>query len=433
MTTITVLFLLVFNAVFVIASSHVTHKSFNCTSLDSPWRQFPGLCRIFEANFLINDTVIFDSYGIDPTQEYEVTFMRSRSELIPPEIFMKIPKLVAFEGQFCQMKAISLGLFKNASSLKKFDVRENEIAEVERDTFDGAFHLEVLKLGRNRIHAIHREAFYWLPELKQVLLNENRLYTIDKHLFSRQTKLEFIDLSHNLLANKYEMVLYFIPKLDISFNSIASAEIEMTVHDIGELSSGCSSDITLANNFLMDVLVTGEAVINAIDLSNNRFKTMERIVLEMPARLKRLNLDSNPFSLISRQDLNRYPHLESLNLRNTSLIFGSNNIFSQLTRLKVLDLSYNRLVSIDMQFFEHLTELVELTLDGNHLSGLNTQDMRVKRSEPLTLSLFDNQFACDEIKRIVRKLIRINAKVKQRPDWDLRRFTSSFSGVECSN
>lgn len=359
--------------------------------------------------------------------------MRSKSELIPSQIFSKIPKLVAFEGQFCQMKAISLGLFKNASSLRKFDVSENEITEVEQNTFDGAFHLEVLKLGRNHIHAIHREAFYWLPELKQVLLNENRLYAIDKHLFSRQTKLEFIDLSHNLLANKYEMVLFFVPKLDLSFNSMTSTEIEMTVHDIGELSSGCSSDISVTSNLLKDFRVSGEAVIESIDLSYNRFKSMERIVLEKPARLKNLNLDSNPFSLISRQDLNKYPYVEALNLRNTSLNFGTVNIFSSLSRLKVLDLSHNHLMQIDMQFFEHLTDLVELTLDGNQLRELNTQDMRVKRSESLTLSLFDNEFACDEIKRIVRKLIRINAKLKQRPEWDLQRFVSSFHGVECSS
>lgn len=430
--TFSLLVLLTANAL-VIDVTRTSTKSFNCTSLDSPWRHFPGLCRIFEANFLINDTVEFNSDGINKDLEYEVTFMRSRSELIPYDIFRKIPKLVSFEGQFCQMKEISLGLFRNASYLKKFDVSENEIIKVERDTFDGALHLEVLKISRNRLHAIHGEAFYWLPELRQVLLNENRLYAIDKHLFSRQTKLEFIDLSHNLIANKYKMVLYFVPKLDLSYNNIILAEIEMTVHDIGELSSGCSSEISLARNLLTDVQVTGEAIINSLDLSYNRFKSMERIVLEKPARLKKLNLDSNPFSLISGQDLNRYPYLESLNLRNTSLTFGSNNIFSQLLRLQSLDLSYNRLGLIDMQLFEHLTELAELALDGNHLTGLNTSDMTYKRSEQLTLSLFNNEFSCDEIKRIVRKLIRINAKIKQRQGWDSRQHESSFHGVECSS
>lgn len=425
----------IFFLTFVIktVANNQNPKVFNCTSLDNPWRQFPGLCRIFEANFLINDRTIFDPEGIDAAFEYEVTFMRSKVEVIPNEIFLRIPKLVAFEGQFCQMKEIPLGLLNNASNLKKFDVSENEITEVERNTFDGVSKLEVLKMRRNKIHAIHREAFYWLPELKQVLLNENRLYSIDKHLFSRQSKLEFVDLSRNLLANKFEFVVYFVPKLDVSFNNITKAKIEMTVHDIGELLSGCASEINLAHNLLTDVEIKGEAFIEELDLSHNSFTSMERIILDKPARLKRFVLASNPFSLISKQDLNMYPHLEYLNLRNTSLIFGDTNIFTQLTKLNSLDLSFNRLPFIDMQFFEHLLELHTLTLDGNHLTVLNTQEMKVKRSEPLLLSLFENDFTCDEIKRIVRKLIRINVKIKQRQDWELQRFKATFHGVECFN
>lgn len=375
----------------------------------------------------------FNSDGINPLSEYEVTFMRSKVEVIPPDVFLKVPKLVAFEAQFCQMKEIPLGLFKNGSFLKKFDVSENEVTEIERDTFDGAVKLEVLKLSRNRIRSIHRETFYWMPELKKVLLNENRLYFIDKNLFSRQSKLEFIDLSHNLLANKFDMVLFFVPKLDLSFNHIATADIEMTVQDIGELSSGCSAEISFKNNLLTDFVITGEAVVDSLDLSRNHFKSMERIILQKPARLARLNLDSNPFSLISAQDLHCYPYLKELNLRNTSLIFGANNIFTQLSRLTSLDLSQNHLTSIDMRFFEHLTQLTELVLDGNALRELNTQEMAVKREELLTISLFDNRFACEEIKRVVRKLIRINVALRQRPEWDLKRFATSFQGIECSN
>ncbi|XP_063706316.1 leucine-rich repeat-containing protein 15-like [Culicoides brevitarsis] len=405
-------------------------KTFNCTSLDSPWRQFPGLCRVFEANFLVNDSVTFEPHGIDTNSEYEITFMRSKMEIIPSEVFRKIPKLVSFEAQFCQMKEISS---VNASNLKKFDVSENEITKVERETFDGTLKLEVLKLSRNQISSIHRETFYWLPELKKVLLSENRLYAIDKFLFSRQTKLEFIDLSRNLLAHKFEMVLYFVPKLDLSLNDIVAAEIEMTVHDIGELVSGCSTEISMQKNQLTDFKVIGEAVVDSLDLSWNNFRSMERIQLEKPARVTSLDLSSNPFSLISGQDLNRYPHLETLNLRNTSLIFGANNIFSQLSRLKSLDLAKNHLASIDMRFFEHLTQLTELVLDRNNLTELNTQEMTVKRSELLKISLFENNFSCEEVKRIVRKLIRINAEVKQRHEWELRRFPTTFQGVECSN
>lgn len=403
-------------------------RQFNCTRLDNAWMQFPGLCRIFEANNLDKaERIFFNPGAINPNDEYEIIFMRSNPKILPNELFTKIPKLVGLEAQFCSLTQLPDGLFEPAGHLRKIDLKENQIEEIRKDSFKGLFNLSIIDLHRNKIQFIHHEAFYWLPELMHVRLGSNQIYSIDKHIFSRQTKLKTIDLSGNLITGRFELVVYLVNKLDISNNLIRNVSIEATVGD--DFQHHVVTEIVASGNEIKKFNVVGDLAVETINLHNNQLYMMENIYVTRSRQVKRLNIGSNAMAMVTKDDLNVFPHLEELYLNNVTLRLGEVNIFHDLTDLIILDISYNNLNSINMRLFEHLENIRELVLDGNNLTELKFNDLHPKLN-PFTLSVFNNRFSCNELKRIVKRIIHLNGSLKQKQYLNDNQI-SSFNGIEC--
>lgn len=425
MDSIILLFILL-----VVTSSVTTNdiQQFNCTRLDDAWMQFPGLCRIFEANnFNETKPIKFEPGHIKPDDEYEIIFMRSTPKILPAELFTKIPRLVGLEAQFCSLTKLPDGIFEPARELRKIDLKENSIEEIRKDTFKGLLNLNTIDLYRNKIQNIHHEAFYWLPDLEHVLLGSNQIYSIERYMFSRQTKLKTIDLSGNLISGRFELVVYFVNKLDISYNLIRNVSIEATVGD--DFQHDVITEIVAVGNEIKKFNVVGDLAVETINLHNNQLHMMENICVSRPRKVKRLDVGSNLLAMVTRDDLKVFPHLEELNLSNVTLRLGEVNIFHDLSDLVTLDISYNSLNTVNMCLFEHLDHLQELVLDGNNLSELTLSDVHAK-SHPFTLSLFNNRFTCDELKRIVKRLIHLNGSLKKK-QYLTDNQISSFNGIEC--
>lgn len=420
-----VYFIYIFVSKFTQATNDV--QRFNCTRLDDAWMQFPGLCRIFEANFNPNKTTQFIPGNIKAEDEYEIIFMRSSPRILPAEIFEKIPKLVGLEAQFCSLTELPNGIFESARMLRKIDLKENLIEEIRKDTFKGLLHIRSIDLYRNKIRNIHNEAFYWLPALEHVHLGSNQIYSIDKHLFSRQTNLKAIDLSGNLITDQFELVVYFVSKLDISNNLIRNVSIEATLGD--DFLHHVVMELVAVGNEIKKLNVVGDLAIETINLYNNHLLTLENICVSRPRKVKHLNVGSNPLSMVTKDDLNVFPNIEELKLSNVSLRLSEVNIFLQLHNLIHLDISYNNLNNVDMRLFDHFDQLRELVLDGNHLTELKLTDFHPK-PHPFTVSVFNNRLTCDELKRIVKRLIRLNGSLKKRQYLNDNQI-SSFNGIEC--
>lgn len=425
MSTMLTKILVIASVTFLATANEV--QQFNCTRLDDAWQQFPGLCRVFEANFDPSRPVQFNPGKIKPDDEYEIIFMRSSPKHLPPSLFTKIPKLVGVEAQFCQITELPTGLLESAVHLRKLDLKENAIQEIHKDTFKGVVRLAMLDLFRNKIQHIHDEAFYWLPDLEHVLLGSNQIHAVDRHMFSRQTKLKTIDLSGNLITGRFELVVYFVSRLDISHNLIRNVSIEATLGD--DFQHDVVTEIVAADNEIKKLSVNGDLAVEVLRLANNQLQTMESICLSRPRTVKVLDVSSNPLALVSRDDLRVYPYLEELRLSNVSLRLGEINILVDLKNLTVVDISNNNLNTIDMRLFEPFDDLRELVLDGNHLTELRLSDLHLK-PHPFVISAFNNRFTCDELKRIVKRLIRLNGSLKQRQHLSDNQI-SSFNGIEC--
>lgn len=417
-----IVLIIITSSIPILAVAAALPVTFNCTRLDAPWQKFPGLCRVFEANFNETTEIEFEPGIVDLSEAYELIFMRSRPGFIPSAVFAKIPNLVGLEAQFCEVR--SFPSFALAKNLRKLDLKENFIVEIYRDSFDGANNLTSVDLFRNQVAHIHPEAFYWLPDLEHVLLAHNRLHAIDKHLLSRQAKLKTVDLRHNQLI-RFEMVVYVIQRLDLSNNFIKNVTLEATIDD-DFYADDC--EIAATSNEIRKFQVIGDLTVEKLLLGRNQLTVMENIQLSRPKKVTHLDVSSNPFVVISKPDLAQFSHVEHLNLANTSLKLGEINIFGDLTALTHLNVARNGLRSFDMRILA--PKLVAINLDGNELTQLRGLSDLHPREKPFRLSLFNNYFHCDELRRIVRDLAAINGIMVRRGDL-IDNQISGFNGIEC--
>lgn len=98
---------------------------------------------------------------------------------------------------------------------------DNEITDVDENTFRGLYDLEKLFLGNNLIATLHKDIFSDLYHMVELQLQSNRLKELPAGLFEKTVNLERLDLKNNKIA-VIECQFSTLKKLkvvDFTFNS----------------------------------------------------------------------------------------------------------------------------------------------------------------------------------------------------------------------
>lgn len=131
---------------------------------------------------------------------------------------MKIPK-------------ITKNMMKNFSGIFSIDLRANEIAEIEDESFAENTKLEKIDLMLNRLTKITKKLFSGnFDDLQEINLSHNLLTAIEMGSFDKLLHLESIDLSCNCLRHVHADVFKKNPELQQVY--LQSNDIEKISTDL---------------------------------------------------------------------------------------------------------------------------------------------------------------------------------------------------------
>lgn len=171
------------------------------------------------------------------------------------------------------------------------------------------------------------------------------------------------------------------------------------------------------------------------DIHNNTFNRNGADWIDMMESLKVLDLSHNSIfyhDFMPYRTFSGLVNLESLNLRSNQITIDYGN-FATNRRLKTLDLSNNKMTYFDLNFLLSVVSLESLLLHVNNIayaSQLDLSDIRTTFPEIKTLGLSENEFTCEMLSAIIKKMLKANIRLLV----DEEKFVSdrrNLQGVSC--
>ncbi|XP_026556878.1 slit homolog 1 protein [Pseudonaja textilis] len=288
-------------------------------------------------------------------------------------IFKKLPHLKKINLSNNKVSEIEDGAFEGAASVSELHLTANQLESVRSSMFRGLDGLRTLMLRNNRINCIHNDSFTGLRNVRLLSLYDNQISIISPGAFDTLQSLSTL----NLLANPFNCNCHLawlgdwlrkrkivtgnprchnpdflrqIPLQDVAFPDFRCEEGQEET--ICFPRPQCPQECTC-----LDTVVR---------CSNKHLKSLPKGI---PKNVTELYLDGNQFILIPGQ-LSTFRYLQLVDLSNNKISFLSNNSFTNMSQLTTLILSYNALQCIPSLAFEGLHSLRLLSLHGNDISTL---------------------------------------------------------------
>uniref|UniRef100_A0A4W3I7E6 Slit homolog 1 protein n=1 Tax=Callorhinchus milii TaxID=7868 RepID=A0A4W3I7E6_CALMI len=281
------------------------------------------------------------------------------------------------------------GIFKKLPQLRKINLSNNKITDIEEGVFEGATGVNEVLLTGNRLETVHLKMFKGLDSLKTLMLRSNKISCVSNDTFTGLSSVRLLSLydnqittvspgafdtlhslsTLNLLANPFNCNChlawlgewlrkkrivtgnprcqkpYFLKEIPIQ-----DVAIQDFTCDDGNDDNSCSPLARCpAECTCLDTVVR---------CSNKGLKALPKGI---PKEVTELNVPigaSLPFIFCFSSDLS-----------NNRISTLSNQSFSNMTDLLTLILSYNRLRCIPARAFDGLKSL-RLSLHGNDVSTI---------------------------------------------------------------
>ncbi|MBN3301393.1 LRC32 protein, partial [Amia calva] len=259
------------------------------------------------------------------------------------------------------------------------------------------YRLKKLDLSNNAIRNIDWDATANLRSLQDFDLSLNHIQLIAKRAFEPLVQLHTLNLAGNDLHNSVQSnarafhKLHALKTLDISFNKLDTDSVAVYLQNMSSLEYLTS--INLENNVILDI---EEGSFDSLDnlvtlnLARNNLKCICDFVLN---QLKVLNLSRNAIEFFITSENEDVYHLDSLDLSYNNLIYFP--ILPKQNRLKYLYLQHNNIGSLPSELA--LLEMNELYRNITNLSSNEDEDNYDIYSEPklthlVNLDLSNNHF-----------------------------------------
>ncbi|XP_027715682.1 slit homolog 1 protein [Vombatus ursinus] len=288
-------------------------------------------------------------------------------------IFKKLPHLKKINLSNNKVAEIEDGAFEGAASVSELHLTVNQLESIRSGMFRGLDGLRTLMLRNNRISCIHNDSFTGLRNVRLLSLYDNQITTISPGAFDTLQSLSTL----NLLANPFNCncqlawlgdwlrkrkivtgnprcqnpdFLRQIPLQDVAFPDFRCEE--------GQEEGGC-----LPRPQCPQECTCLDTVVRC---SNKHLRVLPKGI---PKNVTELYLDGNQFTLVPAQ-LSTFKYLQLVDLSNNKIGSLSNSSFTNMSQLTTLILSYNSLQCIPPLAFEGLRSLRLLSLHGNDISTL---------------------------------------------------------------
>ncbi|GMR55688.1 hypothetical protein PMAYCL1PPCAC_25883 [Pristionchus mayeri] len=293
-----------------------------------------------------------------------------------------IPNVHTLIMRNCSLSSLPGGFVNEMSGLRRIDLAENDIREVDGEAFSGVPALEHLDLSSNRrlslplrafdrletlrsldlsdcgIKELEQGIFHGLEHLEELKLQKNRLSMLPRGLFSQQRRLRELDLGDNMLDTTAALApLPHLHLLNLAGNTIKYMD------RLDHLALLERLDISHNHVLSLPSPPSFPSSLQWLDLSHNELRHLQTAAFDSLADLKHLNISNNK-------------HLKDVQI----------NVFVSLSSLEFLSLAHcSALGTFGPAAFQPLpSSLRSLHLGG--IGGLKCDDCKL-RSFPDTVEL----------------------------------------------
>uniref|UniRef100_A0A8C1VCB8 Slit homolog 1 protein n=1 Tax=Cyprinus carpio TaxID=7962 RepID=A0A8C1VCB8_CYPCA len=270
------------------------------------------------------------------------------------------------------------GAFKTLSHLKKINLSNNKISEIEDGAFEGASSVNELHLTANQLDSVHSGMFRGLDGLRMLMLRNNRISCIHNNSFTGLHNVRLLSLYDNTLTT-------ITPGAFDTLQSLSTLNLLANPFN-------CNCHLAWLSSWLRNrKIVTGNprcqrpAFLKEIplqDVALPDFRCQEDqeepscmppvqcpsecTCLETVVRCSNKHLRILPKGIPRNvTELNTF-----LDLSNNKISSLTNSSFASMSQLTTLILSYNALRCIPTLAFGGLQSLRLLSLHGNDISEL---------------------------------------------------------------
>uniref|UniRef100_A0A5F8GF80 Slit homolog 1 protein n=1 Tax=Monodelphis domestica TaxID=13616 RepID=A0A5F8GF80_MONDO len=258
-------------------------------------------------------------------------------------IFKKLPHLKKINLSNNKVAEIEDGAFEGAASVSELHLTVNQLESIRSGMFRGLDGLRTLMLRNNRISCIHNDSFTGLRNVRLLSLYDNQISTISPGAFDTLQSLSTL----NLLANPFNCncqlawlgdwlrrrkivtgnprcqnpdFLRQIPLQDVAFPDFRCEE--------GQEEGGC-----LPRPQCPQECTCLDTVVRC---SNKHLRALPKGI---PKNVTELYLDGNQFTLVPAQ-LSTFRYLQLVDLSNNKISSLSNSSFTNMSQLTTLLILY---------------------------------------------------------------------------------------------
>uniref|UniRef100_A0A1A8DU18 Slithomolog 2 n=1 Tax=Nothobranchius kadleci TaxID=1051664 RepID=A0A1A8DU18_NOTKA len=312
---------------------------------------------------------------------------------IPDHIPQYTAELRLNNNEFTVLEAT--GIFKKLPQLRKINLSNNRITDIEEGTFEGASGVNELILTSNRLENIHHRMLKGLGGLRTLMLRSNRISCVSNSSFVGLSSVRLLSLydnqitsmnpgafdtlhslsTLNLLANPFNCNCHLAwlgdwlrRKRIVTGNPRCQNPYflkEIPIQDVAVQDFACEDGND--ENSCSPVLrcpAECSCLDTVVRCSNKGLTSLPK---GLPKETTELYLDGNHFTQVP-VELSHYKHLTLIDLSNNQISTLSNHSLSNMSELLTLILSYNRLRCIPVRAFDGLKSLRLLSLHGNDIS-----------------------------------------------------------------
>ncbi|XP_037530264.1 slit homolog 2 protein [Nematolebias whitei] len=312
---------------------------------------------------------------------------------IPDHIPQYTAELRLNNNEFTVLEAT--GIFKKLPQLRKINLSNNRITDIEEGTFEGASGVNELILTSNKLENIHHHMLKGLGGLRTLMLRSNRISCVSNSSFVGLSSVRLLSLydnqitsmspgafdtlhslsTLNLLANPFNCNCHLAwlgdwlrRKRIVTGNPRCQNPYflkEIPIQDVAVQDFACEDGNS--ENSCSPVLrcpAECSCLDTVVRCSNKGLTTLPK---GLPKETTELYLDGNHFTQVPA-GLSNYKHLNLIDLSNNQISTLSNHSLSNMSELLTLILSYNRLRCIPVRAFDGLKSLRLLSLHGNDIS-----------------------------------------------------------------
>ncbi|XP_075947973.1 slit homolog 2 protein isoform X1 [Anarhichas minor] len=312
---------------------------------------------------------------------------------IPDHVPQYTAELRLNNNEFTVLEAT--GIFKKLPQLRKINLSNNRITDIEEGSFEGASGVNELILTSNRLENIHHLMLKGLSGLRTLMLRSNRISCVSNSSFVGLSSVRLLSLydnqitsmnpgafdtlhslsTLNLLANPFNCNCHLAwlgdwlrRKRIVTGNPRCQSPYflkEIPIQDVAVQDFACEDGND--DNSCSPVLrcpAECSCLDTVVRCSNKGLSTLPK---GLPKETTELYLDGNHFTQVPAE-LSNYKHLTLIDLSNNQISTLSNHSLSNMSELLTLILSYNRLRCIPVRAFDGLKSLRLLSLHGNDIS-----------------------------------------------------------------